>query len=81
MPRNLFTQVQFRDGNGGFEKVLTHDDGDSAIKAVLSRMPEITIPVLDSRSIFTDNREIIILHGSQEYRLRVTKQDKLILTK
>ena len=37
--------------------------------------------VVESRALFGGHREIIIRHGDQEYRLRITKQDKLILTK
>jgi hemin uptake protein HemP len=34
-----------------------------------------------SISLFHGRREIVIAHHGQEYRLRVTKADKLILTK
>jgi len=36
---------------------------------------------LDSRDLFVGTREIIITHGSETYRLRLTAQNKLILTK
>ena len=36
---------------------------------------------LDSRDLFRDTREIIIAHGDETYRLRLTAQNKLILTK
>lgn len=36
---------------------------------------------IDSRQIFLDGREITILHGQEIYRLRLTAQNKLILTK
>jgi hemin uptake protein HemP len=36
---------------------------------------------LDSRDIFQAAREIIIAHGEETYRLRLTAQNKLILTK
>ncbi|TCT02665.1 hemin uptake protein hemP [Aquabacter spiritensis] len=36
---------------------------------------------LDSRDLFTDSRVITIAHGAQTYQLRLTAQDKLILTK
>jgi hemin uptake protein HemP len=48
---------------------------------------EETRPVLmrgnrfDSRDIFQSVREIIIAHGEDTYRLRLTAQNKLILTK
>ena len=36
---------------------------------------------LDSRDLFSTEREIIIVHGEEHYRLRLTSQNKLILTK
>jgi hemin uptake protein HemP len=36
---------------------------------------------VDSRALFTDTREIVIAHGDETYRLRLTAQNKLILTK
>ena len=36
---------------------------------------------IDSQALFDGGREIVIAHGSEVYRLRVTAQNKLILTK
>lgn len=36
---------------------------------------------LDSRTLFADTREIIIQHEDERYRLRLTSNNKLILTK
>ncbi len=36
---------------------------------------------LDSRELFAATREIMIDHGGDVYRLRLTAQNKLILTK
>lgn len=36
---------------------------------------------IDSRELFQGQREICIEHAGQAYRLRITRQDKLILTK
>ena len=36
---------------------------------------------IDSRELFAAEREIIIAHGEENYRLRLTSQNKLILTK
>lgn len=36
---------------------------------------------IDSRDLFINAREITIAHGSDIYRLRLTAQNKLILTK
>lgn len=38
-------------------------------------------PSIDSRELLQGGRELIIRHGDQEYRLRHTQNDKLILTK
>ncbi|MFD2181595.1 hemin uptake protein HemP [Rhodoplanes azumiensis] len=36
---------------------------------------------IESRDLFVATREIIISHGPDAYRLRLTAQNKLILTK
>lgn len=36
---------------------------------------------IDSRDLFINTREITIAHGTDVYRLRLTAQNKLILTK
>ena len=36
---------------------------------------------MDSRDLFAGIREITIAHGDETYRLRLTAQNKLILTK
>ncbi len=36
---------------------------------------------IDSRELLSNEREIIIVHGDDSYRLRLTSQNKLILTK
>jgi hemin uptake protein HemP len=36
---------------------------------------------IDSRDLFVGTREIFIGHGGESYRLRLTAQNKLILTK
>lgn len=36
---------------------------------------------IDSRDLFSGTREITITHGDGIYRLRLTSQNKLILTK
>lgn len=47
----------------------------------LPRQIVITENHIDSRELFTGTREIIIAHGEDTYRLRLTAQNKLILTK
>ena len=39
------------------------------------------MPVFDSAGLLQGGREIMIRHGSECYRLRHTRNDKLILTK
>ncbi|MGB9367638.1 MAG: hemin uptake protein HemP [Xanthobacteraceae bacterium] len=36
---------------------------------------------LESRDLFIGTREVVIHHGGEIYRLRLTSQNKLILTK
>lgn len=36
---------------------------------------------VDSPTLFRGDREVVIIHQGQEYRLRITRADKLILTK
>jgi hemin uptake protein HemP len=36
---------------------------------------------IDSRELFAVEREIIIVHGEETYRMRLTSHNKLILTK
>lgn len=39
------------------------------------------LPVLHSQHLFALGREIRILHEGEEYRLRLTRNNRLILTK
>ncbi len=39
------------------------------------------MPVLNSADLLGSSREIVIQHGTEAYRLRLTRHDKLILTK
>ena len=40
-----------------------------------------SIPRIDASTLLASSREIILVHNEQEYRLRITSNDKLILTK
>ena len=44
-------------------------------------MPNSELPQHQSECLFQGHRELIILHNNETYRLRITKTDKLILTK
>ena len=39
------------------------------------------VPRVESAVLFHHGREVIIVHRGREYRLHITKSDKLILTK
>lgn len=39
------------------------------------------LPRLDARTVLQGAREVILMHGAEEYRLKVTASGKLILTK
>jgi hemin uptake protein HemP len=43
--------------------------------------PNAQTPVFDVRELLAGGREAIIVHAGERYRLRVTANDKLILTK
>lgn len=43
--------------------------------------PRAPLPRLRSEQLFRDSHELIIEHQGQEYRLRLTRNDKLILNK
>ena len=48
-------------------------------KTELNKLP--VINVINSEELFEGTRELVIQHGQEEYRLRLTNQGKLILTK
>ncbi len=43
--------------------------------------PELTMPTVESVAILQGRREVLIRHGAELYRLRLTASNKLILTK
>jgi hemin uptake protein HemP len=51
----------------------TSSGGERSIRVIENRV--------DSRELFVATREIMIAHGGDIYRLRLTAQNKLILTK
>ena len=38
-------------------------------------------PRLNAKDLLSGSREVILVHNESEYRLRITSNDKLILTK
>jgi hemin uptake protein HemP len=55
--------------------------GERRAEAMEQRTIKIIEGHIDSRELFVGTREIIIGHGDNRYRLRLTAQNKLILTK
>jgi hemin uptake protein HemP len=46
-----------------------------------ARGEAVSRPRVTSADLFRGRREVVIIHGGHEYVLRITKSDKLILTK
>lgn len=57
-----------------------HELMDSALSAKQDITPALR-PHLHSAELFGTAREVVIEHAGEEYRLRLTRQGKLILTK
>lgn len=54
---------------------------DDSPAAPAEREPVVLPARMDSQQLFEGQRELIIQHRGEEYRLRITRHDKLILTK
>lgn len=64
---------------------MSHPNGaehepDQIQEATVPMPPQVPAEV-SSKSLLRGQREITILHGGDRYRLRITANDKLILTK
>lgn len=64
----------------------SQDDPDMTARAARNaaqdtRTVELSANRIDSKHLFAASREIMIAHGDDIYRLRLTSQNKLILTK
>jgi hemin uptake protein HemP len=53
----------------------------SSPSSELSPPDDALVSMYDSRNLFRGRQEILIEHAGHAYRLRITRQDKLILTK
>ncbi len=51
------------------------------VKSVASTPQTRTTRAISSESLFAGARELVIQHAGEHYRLRITNQGKLILTK
>ena len=59
------------------------DDRTASSPPAVAESPQSAegLPVLRSEDLLKGSREIIIRHGSEDYRLRLTRAGKLILNK
>lgn len=57
------------------------DSGKQIRTTLIERSVPLTDNRINSRDLFASTREILIAHGDETYRLRLTAQNKLILTK
>ncbi|HEV3347779.1 MAG TPA: hemin uptake protein HemP [Methylomirabilota bacterium] len=57
---------------------MIEDSDEGSVARGASTGSAVRIPSTD---LFRGRREIVIVHRGQEYRLHITKADKLILTK
>jgi hemin uptake protein HemP len=55
--------------------------GPARIDEMQRDRPALTLPAVESVAILQGRREVIIRHGAELYRLRLTASNKLILTK
>jgi hemin uptake protein HemP len=60
---------------------IASDHRDAGKTSLAARSVTVSGNRLDSRELFATEREIIISHGEEAYRLRLTSLNKLILTK
>lgn len=62
------------------EEKESRDTNDRRTEGIRRQLTMIDNRV-ESRELFVDARDIIIVHGRDAYHLRLTAQNKLILTK
>jgi hemin uptake protein HemP len=88
-PRAAYTRQDASEISKAHYGTMSATSGDSgSVAAGPTGSPSATTRTLtmrgsriDSRELFAAEREIIIAHGDDSYRLRLTSQNKLILTK
>lgn len=63
--------------------ILARTDAMKAINQAEAKLAAKAVDAqpLDSRALFAGGSEVVIAHGLETYRLRLTRQNKLILTK
>jgi hemin uptake protein HemP len=83
-----YRATTLNENQNGFELMQVSDQteppdesGSGQSTSSGARMISIAGHKLDSRDLFIGTREVLIHHGGEVYRLRLTSQNKLILTK
>ena len=69
--------------SGTFVMISTRRDpllGLNKLQAKMAVASGSSLP-LNSSTLFAGNSEVVIAHGAEFYRLRLTRQNRLILTK
>ena len=67
--------------NTSIKKRMRIESANRRSEADARRRIPVTGNCIESRDVFAGAREITIMHGTETYRLRLTAQNKLILTK
>jgi hemin uptake protein HemP len=62
-------------------KPLSVPEPQRAMVAGGTKSPTIDVPALDTSRLFATTKVVKIVHDQQVYTLRLTKENKLILTK
>ncbi|WP_368077117.1 hemin uptake protein HemP [Mariluticola halotolerans] len=85
LPWLMFALVFFPSIVGGFEMSIARRIDPLTPKSAANlsaRKSEISLPpVVSSDALFAGGNEILIAHAGSHYRLTITRQGKLILTK
>ena len=56
-------------------------DGRASKQVKPPGLAPLPVPVIDAERLFAGGNEVRLVHRGQEYRLSITRQGKLILTK
>jgi len=60
---------------------LEHEQHNRPDRPDAAVRPRKTLPEVDVKTLTAGGREAVLLHQGERYRLRITANDKLILTK
>jgi hemin uptake protein HemP len=63
------------------QRIAGRDMAAIAPEGTIPFSREGAMPALESTDLFRGGREVIIRHGGEQYRLRLTSSNKLILIK